>query len=143
MYFLVEICQNPGVLRVLYFVFLLIDILFIVVPISLIIMLLVDFFKATISSDDTAKKSAKMAGKRIISAVLVFCVPWIVNVIMGLLNSAGFQTGYLVCSENARSGNFAYYDQLLKAEEEKDNKGCYYCSGCADSRCGNLWYRIC
>lgn len=120
MYFLVEICQNPGVLRVLYFVFLLIDILFIVVPISLIIMLLVDFFKATISSDDTAKKSAKMAGKRIISAVLVFCVPWIVNVIMGLLNSAGFQTGYLVCSENARSGNFAYYDQLLKAEEEKE-----------------------
>ena len=61
----------------------------------------------------------KWQEKRIISAVLVFCVPWIVNVIMGLLNSAGFQTGYLVCSENARSGNFAYYDQLLKAEEEK------------------------
>lgn len=59
MYFLVETCQNPGVLRVLYFVYLLIDVLFIIVPISLIIILLIDFFKATISSGDTAKKVLK------------------------------------------------------------------------------------
>ena len=114
MYFLVETCQNPGVLRVLYFVYLLIDVLFIIVPISLIIILLIDFFKATISSGDTAKKSAKMVGKRIISAVLVFCIPWIVNVIMGLLNSAGLQTEYLACLENAKSGDFTYYDNLYE-----------------------------
>ena len=105
MYFLIEVCQNPGVLRALYFIDLLINALFVIVPISLIIMLLVDFFRATISNDDTAKKSAKMAGKRIISAVLVFCVPWIVNVLMELLTSAGFQTGYLVYFRTVFAGN--------------------------------------
>ncbi|MEE1371069.1 MAG: C39 family peptidase [Bacilli bacterium] len=119
MYFLIEVCQNPGVLRALYFIDLLINALFVIVPISLIIMLLVDFFRATISNDDTAKKSAKMAGKRIISAVLVFCVPWIVNVLMELLTSAGFQTGYLECLENARSGDFAYYDNLYEDEQKR------------------------
>lgn len=119
MYFLVETWQNPGVLRVLYFVYLLIDVLFIIVPISLIIILLIDFFKATISSGDTAKKSAKMVGKRIISAVLVFCIPWIVNVIMGLLNSAGLQTEYLACIENAKSGDFTYYDNLYEDEQTR------------------------
>lgn len=59
MYFLIEVCQNPGILRVLYFVYLLIDALFVIVPISLIIMLLVDFFKAVVSDDDTAKKIPK------------------------------------------------------------------------------------
>ena len=60
MYFLIEVCQNPGVLRALYFIDLLINALFVIVPISLIIMLLVDFFRATISNDDTAKKSASI-----------------------------------------------------------------------------------
>ena len=119
MYFLIEVCQNPGILRVLYFVYLLMDALFVIVPISLIIMLLVDFFKAVVSDDDTAKKNSKMAGKRIINAMLIFCVPWIVNVIMMILNSAGFPTGYSVCEANAKSGNFTYYDNLLAAEEAK------------------------
>lgn len=119
MYFLIETCQNPGVLRVLYFIYLLMDVLFVIVPISLIIILLVDFFKATISNGDTAKKSSKMVGKRIISAVLVFCVPWIVNVLMELLTSAGFQTEYLTCLENARSGDFAYYDNLYEDEQKR------------------------
>ena len=119
MYFLIEVCQNPGILRVLYFVYLLIDALFVIVPISLIIMLLVDFFKAVVSDDDTAKKNSKIAGKRIINAMLIFCVPWIVNVIMMILNSAGFPTGYSVCEANAKSGNFTYYDNLLAAEEAK------------------------
>ena len=43
MYILLEVCQQPGVLRVLYFVTLLLDIIFVLVPIGLILMLTIDF----------------------------------------------------------------------------------------------------
>lgn len=120
MYFLLETCQHPGVLRVLYFVYLLLDIIFIVVPIGLIIMLLIDFSKAVIAGDeDKAKKSTKIVTKRIINAVLIFAMPWIVNLFLELMSYAGITTDYLACMENAKSGNFAYYDELLKEENDK------------------------
>lgn len=40
------------------------DALFVIVPISLIIMLLVDFFKAVVSDDDTAKKKFQNGWKK-------------------------------------------------------------------------------
>lgn len=117
MYFLLETCQHPGVLRILYFVYLLLDVIFIVVPIGLIIMLLVDFSKAVIAGDDDkAKKSTKIVVKRIIYAILIFAMPWIVNLFLEIMSDAGITTDYLTCMDNAKSGDFAYYDMLLEEE---------------------------
>lgn len=117
---MLETCQHPGVLRALYFVYLLLDVIFIVVPIGLIIMLLIDFSKAVIAGeDDKAKKSTKIVVKRIIYAVLIFAMPWIVNLFLEFLSYAGFSTDYLDCRENAMSGNFAYYDKLYEEEQSK------------------------
>ena len=66
MYILLEACQHPGILRVLYFVTLLLDIVFVLVPIGLIVMLLIDFSKVVISGDEKASKSTKLVGKRIL-----------------------------------------------------------------------------
>lgn len=121
MYILLEACQHPGVLRVIYFASLILDIVFTVLPIGLIVMLLIDFSKAVIVSDEKTVKGTKIVIQRIINAMIVFCIPWIVSVFMSLLNGAGLGEGYTECLENARSGNLDYYDKLLEAEE--NNKG--------------------
>ena len=118
MYILLEACQHPGILRVLYFATLLLDIVFVLVPIGLIVMLMIDFSKAVVSGDEKASKSTKLVGKRILYAILIFSVPWIVNLFMDFLDSAGLHNSYRTCLENAKSKNFDYYDELLEIEEK-------------------------
>lgn len=115
MYLLVELCQHPGFLRALYFVLLCMDIIFIVVPIGLIIILLIDFSKAMIAgASDEAKKSTKLVGKRIISAMILFAIPWIVDVFTSSMGQMGFTTDFTNCINNARSGDFDYYEKKYK-----------------------------
>ena len=51
-----EVCENPDILRVVFFGKELINIVKIVVPIALIILGMVDFTKALASNDDKANK---------------------------------------------------------------------------------------
>ena len=118
MYTLLDVCQHPAVLRILYFFLLIMDIVTVVVPIGLIIMLLVDFTKAVISSSESnAKKSTKLVTKRIMYAVIVFVVPWVISLVMVILEGLNFTVGdYNECFENAKTGDFEYYDNLLETE---------------------------
>ena len=118
MYILLEVCQNPTVLRVIYFVSLLLDVVFVLLPIGLVIYLMIDFTKAVVAdSEDKQLKSTKLVGKRILYAVIVFAVPWIVSALMSILSSQSIKSEYLTCLTNAKSGKFAYYDELLEKEE--------------------------
>lgn len=125
MYFLMDACQHPAILRVIYFGYLIVQIVCSVIPIGLIIMLLVDFSRAIISGkEDEQIKSTKLVGKRIMYAILVFLVPWIVSVITKVLSSSNlFDVNYAVCLENAinSGGDFSSYDALLDSEEEALN----------------------
>ncbi len=126
MYFLFEACQNPDILRVLFFVRQFLNILTIVLPIGLIVMLMVDFAKATISQESEQLKSTKLVGKRIIYAVIVFLVPWIVRVVMNILDTAGLGVEYTACISNSGDiETIEYYQGLQDAtgkyEEIKQN----------------------
>ena len=67
-----------------------IPLLQIVIIVALIILLIMDFGKAVMAGkEDEIKSAQKLAIKRVIYAVIVFLVPWIVNVAFGLLDSAG------------------------------------------------------
>lgn len=125
MYVLLDACQNPMILRIIYFASLLLDIAFVLIPIGLIIMMMIDFSKVVISGDEKDIKNTKLIGKRVIYAVVVFCVPWIVSVLMDFLDGIGLSVSYRTCITNAKSGNFDYYDELLKIEEKvmEDQKG--------------------
>lgn len=118
MYILLEACMHPGVLRILYFVFLILDVIFVIVPIGLILMLLFDFSKAMISNPDDAKKNSKLAVKRIIYAIIIFAIPWITNVFNSSMEEIGFNSDYTLCVKNAKSGNFKYFDELAEQEEK-------------------------
>lgn len=52
MYILLDACQHPGILRIIYFGSLLLDIVFTLVPIGLIVILMIDFSKAVIGGDE-------------------------------------------------------------------------------------------
>lgn len=118
MYILLDTCQNPMILRIIYFALLLLDIAFVLLPIGLIVMMMVDFSKVVISGDEKDIKNTKLIGKRVIYAIVVFCIPWIVNVLMDFLDGIGLSVSYRTCITNAKSGNFDYYDELLKIEEK-------------------------
>jgi len=114
-------CGPSGLLRVLYFLKLILDIVFIIVPIGLIIMLIIDFAKATVSNDDgTYSKLFKLASKRLLSAIIVFFVPTIVSIVNEVLGDLGVE--YSACyndiSIEAIEQLEANEEAIEKAEKE-------------------------
>ena len=134
MYFLFNACNDSTVLSVLYFISLLLDIVFIAIPIGLIVMLLVDFSKSVISGDEQEQiKSTKLVVKRIIYSVIVFIIPWIVSLLMFILDETGVDLGgdYQLCLENVKllkEGTkdveyFQQFEQITNEIEENNNAG--------------------
>lgn len=119
-----EICTNPDILRIIYFIRILINTVMIIVPIGLIIFGLIDISKSTIGGEDgEQKKNFKLFFKRIIYAVLVFTVIWIVNTFMSLLGDLTGGVNFTSCWTNANANKIEELqkekDALDKIEEEK------------------------
>lgn len=90
MYFLLDFCENPSILRIIYYVKQLLSLIFILVPIGLIIMVTLDLFRASVSSgEDEMAKKVKVSIKRIGFAVVLFFVPTIVSFAIGLVGDVG------------------------------------------------------
>ncbi|MGM9876438.1 MAG: hypothetical protein ACI310_04330 [Bacilli bacterium] len=101
---IVDACTNPDILRVIYFAKLILDIVKIVIPVGLIIMGMIDFSKSVVTSDEAVqKKNVKLFVKRIIFAVLVFAVPWIVETLIVSLGNLTDGVNFTDCLENAES----------------------------------------
>lgn len=99
-----DTCTNPDVLKVIYFCLLLIDIVKIAIPIGLIVMGMIDFSKSVATSDEgIQKKNISLFIKRVIYAVLVFVVPWIVKILIINLGDLTKDVNYTDCLENANS----------------------------------------
>ena len=61
-----------------------------VIIVALIVLLILDLGKAVMAGkEDEIKSAQKLAIKRVVYAVIVFLVPWIVNVAFSLLTNAG------------------------------------------------------
>ena len=107
MYFL-DICGNPNLAPLWNVVGTVINIIWIGVPILLIVLGSIDLGKAVISSkEDEVKKAKKALLNRIIYAVLVFCVVWIVGIVMDAISSIGIEgtdtTTWKTCWKQIRS----------------------------------------
>ena len=84
MYILEVTCSDPALQNVLYVVRRVMTIIQIVVPILLIIALCLQIFTLVANPDD--KKAKGKIKNSIIAAIVVFFVPFIVNVVMGLID---------------------------------------------------------
>jgi uncharacterized Tic20 family protein len=95
----VDFCASTAVIwQIVGWVFLVVKI---VIPLLLIILGVIDVSKAVIASkDDEIMKAAKTFGFRAISAVIVFFIPTIVGLVMGLIvdfKDSGAKADYEVC----------------------------------------------
>lgn len=109
-----KVCEDASLLRVLYFALIFKDIIFTVVPIGLVLMLIIDFSKAVIANkEDVQSKSMKLVTTRIMYAVIIFMIPWFVDLLMNILSSADLKIGddYNECITKARKGNFEQYEE--------------------------------
>lgn len=123
-----DACTNPDILRVIYFGRLIVDIVKIVIPIGLIIMGMIDFSKSIVTSDDgVQKKNMKLLVKRIVFAVLVFAVPWIVEVLMINLGNLTDGVNFTDCLENATGDCIDQLENGYSRCYSKDEYSCYYC----------------
>lgn len=114
-------CGPSGLLRVIYFFKLILDIIFIIIPIGLIVLLSIDFSKAIISGDvDAQAKVFKLATKRIMYAVIVFFVPTIVGIVNEVLGDLG--VNYSVCFNdvNLDAINSLEEEEIAKEKAEKE-----------------------
>ena len=118
-----KICTDPSVLKVIYFLKIIVIIIKIAVPIILVVLAMIDLFKAVIASDDKEKqKAVKLLIKRVIYSLLIFFVPTIVNTLMITIGNIGESENFTDCLENATIENINKYqaeEEKKKQEEEK------------------------
>lgn len=90
--FMIDICTDPKFAPIWNVVGIVINIIWIGVPILLIVLGSIDLGKAVISSkEDEVKKAKKSLLNRFLYAVLVFCVVWIVQIVMGAITKIGIK----------------------------------------------------
>lgn len=112
----IEICENPGTLKIILFIKQLMYFVFIVIPIGLILMITIDLFKNIMSpKDENDKKNTSKAIKRIINCILLFLVPNIINLTIDLTKTAGVTIPYTQCWTNASSSQI----KILEIEQAK------------------------
>lgn len=119
MYILLEVCQTPGILRIIQFILIIMDVIFTIVPIGLILMLLIDLSKVVISQDEQAgPKTNKLILQRIIMAIMIFMIPTIVSFISSVIDMGDYSS----CITNANSNTIAYYQSIEDKETEEEKK---------------------
>lgn len=105
MYFLVKACEIGGAdLSDFMSVFkLVIVVLQYAVPVALILFGTIDLFKSIVSGkDDEIKKKQTLLFKKVLSAVIVFLLPWLVFTVMSLLG--GTIGGFGGCYKDSSPG---------------------------------------
>lgn len=120
-----HICETPAVLKVIQFFLIILDILKIVIPIALIVLGTIDFSKSVIANDEKIqKKAVNLFLKRLLYAVLVFIVPWLVEVLtvtLGNLIGDTESTNFTDCLENANK------ETIAEIEDGTFGMSCFVC----------------
>ena len=113
-----EACTNPDVLKVIFFIKQLLDIVFFIVPIGLIVMLGIDFFKnVSAAKEEDMKKNLSIAIKRLIYCVCIFFIPTIVSLLTKIVSDSLGNTNinYAECLVNANSDKI---NELIDTEAQ-------------------------
>ena len=118
-------CGGADVLRIIKFIFILLDIILFVVPMGLIIMVIVDFSKNVIAGkEDEMKKNLNIAIKRIIYCMVLFLIPTIVDFAIILVNDLGNNIGlgfdYMECITIAKEHDLSQYEMNYETFEPAD-----------------------
>ena len=98
-------CGGADVLRIIKFIFNLLDVVLFIIP-----MILIDMVKNVISvKDDVAKKNLGIGIKRIIFCIALFLIDSIVYTAIGLLGKSEYLS-YAQCVEIAKTHDLSNYE---------------------------------
>ena len=129
-------CGGADMLKLIKFVWTLLELVLFAVPIGLIIIIMIDFMKNVMAGkEDEMRKNVSMVIKRIIYCVVLFLVPTIVNFAISLLGNAGENAvstaaGCIELAQELTKDEL----QLCKIDYENLDKeeSAYKCWKCAD-----------
>lgn len=111
-------CGGKLVLQIIKFIFSLLDIVLILVPIGLIIMVMIDFVKNVIANgSNDMKGNVSIASRRIIFCMAIFLIDPIVKTSISLLGDIGVD--YAKCINIARTENLNKYQTKFEDENYK------------------------
>lgn len=100
-------CNDTGVLKVVYLIKEVLNIIQIVVPIILIISCLFSAIKNVTSNNGFDSKIMKKIGTNLLAAACVFLVPSIINITMSILQESNFQASncWINATEDVMTSN--------------------------------------
>lgn len=111
-------CGGAAVLRVIKFIMQLLNIIFIIVPIVLILLLIIDFGKNVIAKDSgDMSKNLQIAIKRLLLCIVLFLIPTIITASIKLLGNLGVD--FANCIDIATTGNIDNYEINYDGIEDK------------------------
>ena len=93
MFMLFNWCNESGVISVFRMLKAVLNVVRLAVPVGLIVWIVIDLMKNVLDPDN--KESRKKIVNRLIAAVIVFLIPTIVNLVMGIVDiGLGSGSGY-------------------------------------------------
>ena len=111
---ILSVCENVAILKLLYFIRTLLDLVLFAIPIGVVVMVMLDFGKNVIAGkEDEMKKNLNIAIKRLIYSVVIFLVPTIVEFAINGLGE--FNVDYKSCF-------YVTLDEIDKMETEQKAK---------------------
>ena len=119
-------CGGADVLRILKFVFTLIDVVLFIVPIGLIVIVMVDFAKNVIAGkEDEMKKNFSIAIKRILYCVVIFFVDDFSYFAVELVGNAGVEAADKAysCIDIAKTHDLSQYEMNYVDMKPKKEAG--------------------
>ncbi len=127
--FQILLCEDPGVLRVIYLVKIALNIIRYVLPIVLILKVSLDIYKNILAGDTDKESIVKKVGNRIVACIIVFCIPTIIKLLFSLLGNVDIgniqgKDSFLVCFNEASRDLIEELEEIKaeKLSEEEEQK---------------------
>ena len=119
MFLLVDVCAKSGVLKAIYIIKQVLQIILILVPVVILITGIVSLGKTVINGDDKQiRDTANLLIKKFIVGTFISFLPLLVNNIIKLANEQ-IHNEYIECYTKATKENIEYYKALEEAEKAK------------------------
>lgn len=121
--FFLSACTNSSFLKIIAFIYKLLDVLLYFLPTLVIVMVSIDIFKnVMVMKDSDFKRNLMMAIKRIICAMAVYLIPSIVKAVIYMVDDSGIAVtnDFLACLTNI--DDIEYYEKLDEKKKEQEEK---------------------
>ena len=112
---LIDLCSEPTFLGIIFFIKQLLKIVWIIIPMGLILMAMVDLAKSVLANGtDEMAKNGKVLIKRTILCIALFLIPTFVNFLVNLIGDVVLDSEFVTCYKRAK------LDTILKLSNNKD-----------------------